>query len=152
MRLLAPTDRDVRCQAAIVRGHDLLLIKHREHESGRSYWLLPGGGREQSETETECVRREVREETHLEVQVVGLLLQEAGDPGGVYKRRHTYLCRYLEGEAKPGIEPEPEAAAQYAIVETRWFDLRDLSVWDPDALEDTFTGPLIRRIRAELGY
>lgn len=150
--MTGPTDRNVRCQAAIVRGHDLLLIRHREHESGRSYWLLPGGGREHGETEAECVRREVREETHLEVQVEGLMLQEAADPGWVYARRHTYLCRYLKGEPRPGIEPEPEAAAQYAIVETRWFDMRDVSSWDPQVLENRFTGPLVRRIRGELGY
>ncbi|MDX1600050.1 MAG: NUDIX hydrolase [Anaerolineales bacterium] len=146
------TVRDVRCQAAIVRGHDLLLIRHREHESGHSYWLLPGGGREHGETEAECVRREVREETHLEVEVEGLILREESDPGRVYKRRHTYLCRYVKGEPSPGIEPELEAAAQYAIVETRWFDMRDVASWDPDVLDDEFTGPLVRRIRAELGY
>jgi hypothetical protein len=36
--------RTIRYQAAIIRGEDILLIKHREHGNGRAYWLLPGGG------------------------------------------------------------------------------------------------------------
>lgn len=42
--------RDIRYQAAIIHNRQILLIQHREHASGRSYWLLPGGGREAKET------------------------------------------------------------------------------------------------------
>jgi 8-oxo-dGTP pyrophosphatase MutT (NUDIX family) len=42
--------RDIRYQAAIIHNRQILLIQHREHASGRSYWLLPGGGREADET------------------------------------------------------------------------------------------------------
>ena len=55
-------------------GEEILLIKHQEHKNGRAYWLLPGGGIEDSETEVQCAEREVREETNLEVKVACLLL------------------------------------------------------------------------------
>ena len=48
--------RRIRYQGAIVRDDHLLLIKHREHTSGHAYWVIPGGGREEGETEEECVR------------------------------------------------------------------------------------------------
>ncbi len=36
--------RHTRYQAAIMIGSQLLLIRHEEHQGGRTYWLLPGAG------------------------------------------------------------------------------------------------------------
>src|SRR6185369_10431159 len=67
--------RIVRYQGAIVQDHQLLLIQHREHASGRGYWVIPGGGQEGAESEEACVRREMLEETGLEVAVERLLFE-----------------------------------------------------------------------------
>lgn len=144
--------RAIRYQGAIVRDHHLLLIKHRHHADGRDYWIVPGGGIEDGETEAQCVIREMREETHLEVRVERLLLDEAADVIGVYARYKTYLCAPLSGEAQPGHEPEPEAAAAYSITEVGWFDLRDETQWDKQVLADPVTYPLVKRIKHALGY
>lgn len=56
--------RTTRYQAAIIREQHVLLIQHHEHANEHTYWLLPGGGMEDGETEIRCVQREVREETH----------------------------------------------------------------------------------------
>jgi 8-oxo-dGTP pyrophosphatase MutT (NUDIX family) len=143
--------RDIRYQGAIVRDHHLLLIRHQDHDGGRSYWLLPGGGREGTETEEACVAREMSEETGLAVTVERLLMEET-ELGGIYQRRRTYLCSADRGEAKPGYEPEVEASEVYGIVEVRWFDLRDAATWDPLAVADAITYPQMRRIQAALGY
>ena len=141
-----------RCQAAIMRGNHILLIQHREHAGGRAYWLLPGGGMEPGETEIECVRREMREETNLEVQVERLILEEElieadGVTRKIYK---TFLCSPLNGNAVPGYEPESWVSAQYEIAAVGWFDLYDESTWNPLILNDRITAPLLRRIRAKL--
>ena len=70
------TLREARIQGAIVRQDQLLLIQHRHHPTGQSYWLLPGGGIEGDETEEECVIREMKEETDLDVRVERLLLDD----------------------------------------------------------------------------
>jgi 8-oxo-dGTP pyrophosphatase MutT (NUDIX family) len=144
--------RHTRYQAAILRGAEILLIKHREHADGRSYWVLPGGGREADETEIDCVRREVLEETNLDVSVLELLLDEPSfiENGGPYRRFKTYLCHPLSAEAAPGYEPEPDAAAVYAIVEVAWFHLGDETTWNEILLHDPIIAPLLRRIRAAL--
>ena len=80
------------------------------------------------------------------------VLDEPGLPDGLYPRLKTYLCKIVQGEAKPGYEPEIEAAQKYAIVDIRWFDLRDPSTWDDRMRDDPFTFPLVQRIRAVLGY
>jgi 8-oxo-dGTP diphosphatase len=142
--------RSSRCQGAILRDDHILLIQHREHQSGRSYWLLPGSGIEDGETDAQCVRREMQEETGLEVQVERLLMITLGPSGRT--ERKTYLCRLLAGEARPGYEPEPTASEIYGIVAVRWVDLRDETTWGMEIQADPFTYPELRRIQSLLGY
>jgi ADP-ribose pyrophosphatase YjhB (NUDIX family) len=145
-------NRTIRYQGAIIQDDQLLLIQHREHASGRTYWILPGGGREAGESEEDCVRREMFEETGLKIAVERLLMEDADLPEGIYQRYKTYLCRVISGEAKPGYEPEEEAASWYAITQVRWFDLRDPVSWLGELEQDKFTLPLVQRIRSVLGY
>src|SRR5206468_274037 len=130
----------------------ILLIQHRHHATGHSYWLLPGGGREGDETPEACVQHEVREETHLHVRVGQHLLDDPDMPGGAYERLHTYLCHVVSGEAQPGYEPEVEAAEDYAITAIRWLDLREPTEWDMEIQSDPITYPLLQRHRIALGY
>jgi 8-oxo-dGTP pyrophosphatase MutT (NUDIX family) len=98
------------------------------------------------------VAREMWEETSLRVRVEGLLLDEPVAPGGFYQRRKTYLCAVVSGEASPGYEPEPEAAAAYGITDVAWFDLRALEGWPAELLDERITAPLLQRLRVALGY
>lgn len=144
--------RHTRYQGLIVENDKVLLIKHREHATGRAYWVIPGGGIEAGETEEQCIIREVREETNLEVEVEGLLFDEPAHPDGPYRWRKTFLCRPIGGKASPGYEPEIEAAENYGITEVKWFDLRDEADWGADLLEDPFTYPQLAAVRKKLGY
>ena len=142
--------RDIRYQAAILHEDRILLIQHREHASGRSYWLLPGGGREGEETPKQCLVREVYEETGLTITVERLLLDDPAPPGDVYRSLHTYFCRPSTYSASPGAEPEPEAAALYSISAVAWIPIDDETRWDARVLADRLTAPLLRRVRAAL--
>jgi 8-oxo-dGTP pyrophosphatase MutT (NUDIX family) len=144
--------RHTRYQGFIIQDHHVLLIKHSSRTSDESYWVVPGGGIEVSETEEECVIREMKEETHLEVIIDRLIFDEPSPPEGVYRWRKSYLCHPVSGKAKPGYEPEPDAAAAYAISEVRWFDLRDESQWGNKLCQDPFTYPQLVQLRKELGY
>lgn len=61
----------VRVAAVIMEAECILLIEHRRR--GRAYWTLPGGGLMEGETISECLRREVKEETGLDVELSHLL-------------------------------------------------------------------------------
>ena len=142
--------RDIRYQAAIIHNRQILLIQHREHDSGRSYWLLPGGGRQADETPEQCLIREVSEESQLTITVEGLLLDDPAPAADVYQRFHTYLCQPSRFKDSPGIEPEPEAAALYAIAAVSWYALDDEASWNTQIVADPLTASLLRRIRATL--
>jgi ADP-ribose pyrophosphatase YjhB (NUDIX family) len=144
--------RRIRYQGAIVQDDKILLIKHTEHESGRSYWVIPGGGREEGESEIACVAREMMEETHLEVSVKRLLVESAIPNDQVYKRRKTYLCNIVSGQPSPGYEPEADAAAFYAITEVAWFDLRSEENWEASIFDNPIAYEVLQEIRRELGF
>ncbi len=145
-------NRHTRYQGAILQNHRILLIRHLEHDTGRSYWIFPGGGIESGETEEGCVQREMKEETNLDVRVVSILLDEPDYLGGAYQRIKTFLCEPDSGEAIPGIEPEPEAASHYSIVEVKWFDLCIESTWDTELINNPIIYLRLQRLHRNLGY
>lgn len=141
--------RDIRYQAAIVR-HDRLLLVRWEPFSWPAVWLVPGGGRE-AESEEECVVREVREETGLEVTVDRFLFeQDARDEQTPYQRLKTYLVDAPHGEPHPGEEPEPGAQGRITAVE--WFDLQVAEATSVEVTGTPFTSNSIALIREALGY
>jgi len=145
-------NRHTRYQGFIIQDNHVLLIQHKQLATGRAYWVVPGGGREDGETEEECVIREMLEETNLNVRVERMLFDEPVHPEGMYLWRKTYLCTPIGGEASPGYEPELEASAEYAITAVRWVDLRDESGWGERLQADPFTYPQLVALREQMGY
>ena len=58
---------------AIIKKDDAVLLVKRKYEPGKGLWSIPGGLVELGETVQEAVKREVKEETGLEVEVVKLI-------------------------------------------------------------------------------
>jgi 8-oxo-dGTP diphosphatase len=94
----------------------VLLLKH-TYRPGNP-WGLPGGGLRVNESLEDCIRREVREEANLRVQVVEMLSAAAH-----YDRRLVdmiFACRLCPGESLDTFKPNAE------IAEARFFALDDL--------------------------
>ena len=86
------------------------LLVRRDSEPLRGEWSVPGGMLELGETLHDGVRREVREETGLEVEPVRVLEVFDSiftDPLGRTQYHYVlidYLCRALSGEARAGSD------------------------------------------------
>ena len=103
---------------------------------------------EPGESQEECVLREVREETHLEVQIERLLF-ETKDPDKqyTYHRYVTYLCTPVSGEAAAGTEGGDSPL--HSITEVGWYPIWDERQWEPGFYEEHIY-PLLRSIQAAL--
>jgi ADP-ribose pyrophosphatase YjhB (NUDIX family) len=53
--------------SAIIISNDQLLLIHRKKE-GKEYWVFPGGGVEEGETNEQAIIREMKEETSLDME------------------------------------------------------------------------------------
>jgi ADP-ribose pyrophosphatase YjhB (NUDIX family) len=142
------SERIVRCQAAVLKEDRILLIEHNNCHTGNIYWWLPGGGLEPGESREDCVQREIREETHLQVVIERLLFEtEDIECKHTYRWYATYLCRPMAGEASPG--DEGGQAGGRSISTVGWYPLWDEHNWEPGFFEPHLY-PLLVAIRESL--
>lgn len=88
----------ITADAVILKDDSIVLVK-RKNDPFKGFWALPGGFVEYGETVEDAVKREVREETGLGVEIlklVGVYSDPERDPRG-----HTitvvFLCRQVDG-------------------------------------------------------
>jgi ADP-ribose pyrophosphatase YjhB (NUDIX family) len=98
------TGRVVRCVGAVVRDDtDRLLLVLRGHAPAAGTWSLPGGRVEADESDAAALRREVAEETGLQVEVGPLVgTVERDGPGGATYLIHDYACTVAGGALVAG--------------------------------------------------
>ncbi|WP_182875871.1 NUDIX hydrolase [Microbispora sp. H10670] len=112
----------VRCVGAIITDPDgRLLLVRRGRPPGEGLWSLPGGRVEPGETDEQAVRRELREETGLDVAVVrlaGTVLRPG--PGGVTYEIHDYV-------ATPSGTASGTPVAGDDAADARWWAPADLA-------------------------
>lgn len=95
--------------AVIVQGEDVVLIKRR-FDPLAGQWSLPGGAVDVGETLTDCVAREILEETGLVVEVgpiVEVFDRIVRDDDGRVRFHYVlvdYLCRPIGGTLAAGSD------------------------------------------------
>lgn len=110
----------VGCGAFIINDKGELLLQLRNKAPEKEYWSIPGGRVELFETFEEAVKREVKEETGVEVEIISLL----GICDHIIKNeeRHwvspSYLCKIVEGE--------PQILEPTKLLDMKWFSLDKL--------------------------
>jgi 8-oxo-dGTP diphosphatase len=107
----------------IAEGGRILVLKRAARMPYRpGHWDLPGGHLSHNETIEACLRREVAEETGLEVEILRMIgLNQAND--GPYVQI-IYAC-------KPSGENRSIRLRENEHVEARWVEPRLLGQFDP---------------------
>lgn len=94
-------------------GKILLTRSHKWHNK----YTLPGGHIELGETMMDAVKREVREETGLDVEVVEFLLhQEAIFTSEFYKKKHFIFFDYYCRSGNQTVKLDQDELQDYAWV------------------------------------
>jgi len=113
----------VRATALLVEDGEMLIVEQQVSRCLAREWSLPGGTVQRGETLQECLLREVKEETSLEVEVERLLYVCDRIEPDVHVVHITFAVRRAGGELRVGAEPE---ATAYPIHSVRMVALEDL--------------------------
>jgi 8-oxo-dGTP pyrophosphatase MutT (NUDIX family) len=115
-------DSLVPAASAVVVDDEGRVLLQRRLDNG--LWSLPGGTMEVGETIRQCVIREVKEETGLDIDVVSLV--------GIYSDPR-YVIEYANGEVRQQFSVcfycRPRSGILMSSpesIEVAWFDLADL--------------------------
>jgi len=90
----------------VIRKNNGYVFVKRNHEPFKGWWALPGGLVEFGETVEEAAIREAKEETGLNIKIlgiVGIYSDPKRDPRGHYVSV-TYLAEAVSGSLKPSDE------------------------------------------------
>lgn len=102
--------------AVVFRGDEVLLIR-RGKPPFKGQWSIPGGGLEHGERLEDAVRREVREETTLEIELTGLIGVFEAMPEDTGQLGHTvmidYAAEWISGEPVAGDDAAEAAFVSY---------------------------------------
>ncbi len=140
---LYPTRPFVAVGAVVWDGRRVLL-ERRGQPPGQGRWALPGGLIELGETAAAAVRREVREECGIEIEVgplLGLFEPIHRDEDGRVRSHYTildFLAHYRGGELQPGDD----------AAEVRWVEPAELSAYELSPATATMIARALTLIQA----
>ena len=93
----------------IVNYNDKIVLIHRiktkDDGTVRDYYVTPGGKIEENESQEEALRREIKEELGIEIEIKDLCL-ELDDRDYNDSFQYFYNCNYKAGELGTGDGPE----------------------------------------------
>ena len=102
------------CGCIVINDQNKVLLVH----SNKGHWGFPKGHMEEGETEIQTAKREVREETNIDVEVIEeyRYTQKYNVNEDIVKEVVLFLGKSLEDNQKPQLEE---------VSEVKWFEFEE---------------------------
>lgn len=113
---------NTRVSAIIINGNSEVLLMHRI-KNNEEYFVLPGGGIENGETENDAVIRETKEETNLVIKPDKIIFEFYND---AFDRKEIFFkVKSFVGNLALG-GPELSRQSKDNIYKLEWVKIKDL--------------------------
>ncbi len=85
--------------AAVIKKKDKFLIAQRNRHKHLAFkWEFPGGKVETNETHSEALKREIKEELNISINILNKISEQKYIDKEINIILHYYLCTHFEGE------------------------------------------------------
>ncbi|WP_299821659.1 NUDIX hydrolase [uncultured Pontibacter sp.] len=115
----------VRVCGICIKNDKLLLVQHDHTIGNKALWAPPGGGLHYGETMQQCLKREVLEETGLQVEVNRFLFMNEFLQPPLHALEFFFEVSITAGEPVTGTDPEAPADQQL-IKQVKWLPIKEI--------------------------
>lgn len=111
----------VNVTCAIILIENKILVTQRSNKMKLPLkWEFPGGKVEENETEIDCIKREIREEINIEIEVVKKLSSCIYDYGNVKINLIPFIAKHIRGEIKLTEHKDYKLLEKAALLGLDW--------------------------------
>lgn len=90
----------VTCAVILNESEQILVVRRSAHMSMPLKWEFPGGKLNESESEEECIKREIREELCIDIDVLVRLTETVHKYESITIKLIPFVCEILDGNIK----------------------------------------------------
>ena len=120
---------------AVVIENEKLLLVTRKKDPFKGFLTFPGGKVDEGEKVEDAVKRELREETSLDIEptdILGVYSDPSRNPRG-HRISVAFIAKVISGEAKPSSDAESIEWLSVNEIKELGFDhnkiLKDYQIW-----------------------
>ena len=114
-------ENTIRVTCAIILFGDKILVTQRSEKMKLPLkWEFPGGKVEESETEEDCIIREIFEEINIKIEIVEKLSNSLFDYGSFKVNLIPFIANYTEGEIKLLEHKDYKLFSKTELVDLDW--------------------------------